>query len=279
MLALLTSFAAGYFLRSSSSAEHISSGVLGKLCLPGDVLSVVVVDSNLHAYRQIFRRQVTLDEYIHRSYIKEITGSDDARVLDAQRFATGANETNVSSAIVAAALRRALIGRRVNIKHPHDVSVREFQDQENIVLLGGPYSNPWGQLFESRLNFRLLTPPTAPGSSYIHNVQPAAGEPSDYMAHMDGNLNVNYVRIAILPNFQNSAHVVLIGATNAEGLEAAGAYLLSDQAATELEKLFHVLSVGSLPAIEFVLEVRGLNSVPNGQRIVTYWSVPANNGH
>jgi hypothetical protein len=85
---------------------------------------------------------------------------------------------------------------------------------------------------------------------------------------MDGNLNVNYVRIAILPNFERAGRVILIGATSAEALEAAGGYLLSDEAIRELLDKFHVGSVAELPPLEFLLEVRGLNSVPGSHRIV-----------
>ncbi len=278
LVALFAGMAFGYLLKTrGDTLPRVSSGVLGRLCQPGGTMSVIVVDSNLHAYRQIFHRQVTLDEYIQRTYAKEALDTQDTRVADAQRFATGGNETNVSSAIVSAALKQALVGRHVSIKHPHDVSIREFQDQEDIVLLGGPYINPWGQLFENHLNFRLSTSPSAPASSFIQNVQPAAGEPSDYVAHMDGTLNVNYVRIAILPNFRNSAHVILMGATSAEALEAAGVYLLSNESVTELLSIFHAQSFEALPALEFVLEVRGLDSVPDNQRIVSHRSISDSN--
>jgi hypothetical protein len=273
-LALFVGAGGGYLLKKSlTGLPRVSSGVFGQLCRVGDDLSVVVVDSNLQAYRQIFHRQVTLDEYIHRSYAKELLETNDPRVTDARQFAMGANETNVSSAIIAAALREALDGRRIAIKHPHDVSIRDFQDQKSVLLLGGPFINPWGQLFENRLNFRLLPLPSAPATSWIQNIKPQSGEASEYRPHTDGNLNVNYVRIAIVPNFENSGHVILMGATSAEALEESGAYLLSEEAVSELKTLFHAHSVTSLPALEFVMEVRGLNSVPNSHRIVGYRSL------
>ncbi|WP_353065313.1 hypothetical protein RBB77_05255 [Tunturibacter psychrotolerans] len=57
---------------------------------------------------------------------------------------------------------------------------------------------------------------------------------------MDGNLNFNHVRIAIMPNFERAGRVILIGATSAEALEAAGGYLLLDKAVRELLNKFHV---------------------------------------
>jgi hypothetical protein len=267
--AILVSFITGFAVRSTiRPVSKAGGGVLGLLCRPGDNVTVVVVDSNLQAYRQIFEKQVSLNDYIQRKYAKDAIDSVDPRVTNAQRFSTGTNETNVSSAIIAASVRQALEGRRVVIKHPHDVSMREFQEQEDVILLGGPWINPWGQLFEGHLNFRLLPLPKEPSSSQVHNYSPRPGEAVDYIPHMDGNLNVNYVRIAILPNFERAGRVILIGATSAEALEAAGGYLLSDEAIRELLDKFHVGSVAELPPLEFLLEVRGLNSVPGSHRIV-----------
>jgi len=136
LVALFAGMAFGYLLKTrGDTLPRVSSGVLGRLCQPGGTMSVIVVDSNLHAYRQIFHRQVTLDEYIQRTYAKEALDTQDTRVADAQRFATGGNETNVSSAIVSAALKQALVGRHVSIKHPHDVSIRNFRIRKTSFFL------------------------------------------------------------------------------------------------------------------------------------------------
>lgn len=267
--AILLAFCAGFAVRSAvTPALKSTSGLLGLLCPPSSNLSIVVVDSNLQAYRQIFEKQVSLNDYIHREYAKTPTDSLDVRLANAQRFSTGTNETNVSSAIIAAAFRNALTDRRIAIKHPHDVSIREFQEQEDVVLLGGPWINPWGQLFEARLNFRLVPLPGEPASSKVHNNIPQPGEAPEYVPHMDGNLNVNYARVAILPNFQKTGRVILIGATSPEALEAAGDYLLSGEAIREILSNFHAHSANALPPVEFLIEVRGLNAVPGSRQIV-----------
>jgi hypothetical protein len=200
-------------------------------------------------------------------------GTTDSRIVNAKRFSNGTNETNVSSASIAASMRKALEGRRLVIKHPHDVSVRDFQDQGNVVLLGGPWSNPWGQLFESRFNFRIVPQKDSPSDPKVHNLHPASQELAIYHPHMDGNLNVNYVRIAILPNLDASGHVVLLSATSAESLEAASSYLLSNDAERLLLKKLHASSIASLPPTEFLLEVRGLNSAPESHQILAIRTV------
>lgn len=271
--AILVSFFAGYTLRVFPLQSTQQAGMLGQLFRPGEDISLVPVDSNLQAYRQIFERQVSLDDYIRRAYAKEALDTSDPRVINAQRFSTGTNETNVSSVIIGADVKRAFIGRHLSIKHPHDVSVRDFQNQGNVILLGGPWINPWGQLFENRFNFRLLPRVGDPSSSEIHNQHPIGDEAMKYLPHMDGNLNVNYARIAIVPNLDNTGHVVLLGATSPESLEAAGTYLLSEQSIQQLLNKFHVNSVNALPPLEFLLEVRGLDDVPASYRILAIRTV------
>ena len=217
--------------------------------------------------------QVSLDDYIHRTYTKTPLGTTDPRILNAQQFSSGTNETNVSSVIIAASIKEALDGRRIVIKHPHDVSVRDFQDQGNVILLGGPWSDPWGQLFESRFNFRIVPQQNNPSTPEVHNLHPLAGELAVYHPHMDGNLNVNYVRIAILPNLDNSGHVILLSATSAESLEAAGTYLLSNESKRLLLARLHISSVDALSPTEFLLEVKGLNSAPESHRILAIRAV------
>jgi hypothetical protein len=141
---VLIAFLAGYALRTVMRPSNQQTGVMGELFAPGDNVTLVTVDANLQAYRQIFKRQVSLGDYIRRTYVTENVSSSDPRIADAHRFATGTNETSVSDVIIAAAVRQALEGRRLIIKHPHDVSVRDFQDQGNVILMGGPWSDPWG---------------------------------------------------------------------------------------------------------------------------------------
>jgi hypothetical protein len=86
---------------------------------------------------------------------------------------------------------------------------------------------------------------------------------------MDGNLNVNYARIAILPNLDNTGHVILLSATSPESLEAASEYLLSPTSSRELCEKFHIDSAKTLPPTEFLLEAKGLNAAPGSHRILS----------
>ena len=258
-----------YRLRAAQPAAQAAprEGLLEMLQADGNGLSVVLADSNLQAYREIFQKQVLLDDYLKRTYLSTPPESSDPRLLNAWVFVSGDTETNVSSSIVGADIARHLPGMQVFLKHPHEVSMRDLQHKD-IVFLGGPWINPWGQLFEQSLNFRLLPEAKSPSQSEIWNRSPAPGEPQWYVPHQEGGFLVNYARVAVLPNFSNDGHVVLVGATSPGALEAGGAFLSSESSLRELLQKFGKRSASQLPPFEVVMEVNGVQSVPSSVRSV-----------
>jgi len=267
----------GYMLYREIAAHPAAEaapreGLLQMLTTDGNSLSVVLADSNLQAYREIFQKQVLLDEYLKRTYLRTPPQSPDPRLLNAWIFVNGDTETNVSSSIVGADIAKHLPGMQVALKHPHEVSMRDLQHKD-FIFLGGPWINPWGQLFEQSLNFRLLPEAKEPAQSEIWNRAPAAGEPPWFVPHQEGNFLVNYARIAVLPNFSNDGHVVLVGATSPGALEAGGAFLSSESSLGELLQKLGKGSASQLPPFEVVLEVNGVQSVPSSVRIVAQRTV------
>jgi hypothetical protein len=253
-------------------AVHVPGPELGMLqMLPqtGIRTLVVVTDSNLQEYRMVFQKQVPLDSYLDRSYtrIEENGRRSDPSLNRAMQYASLTTETSVTSAIIATAILKAEPTGTAFIRHPHDVSMRDFQ-HENLILLGGPWINPWGQMFEEKLNFRLEPMSSSPAQSEIHNIKPLQGEQSVYIPHHEGELSVNYARIAVLPNMSGTGKVILVGATSAEALEAGGRFILEEASLRELTSIYGASSPSQLPSLELVLEVEGIQTVPDRVRII-----------
>jgi hypothetical protein len=81
-------------------------------------------------------------------------------------------------------------------------------------------------------------------------------------------MTINYVRVAFLPNLGGRGRVVLIGATSLESLEAGGDFLADAGTAQKLADMLHARSVAELPFFEIVLEVKGLDAVPQAVNIM-----------
>lgn len=248
-------------------------GLLGQLFADSNQqLSIIGSDSGLQAYRQVFQHIVPLQSYLDRSYLRQpapTEGTPDERIWN---FIGGRKDTTMSSARVAANLQKALAFRFVNLRHPRDCTIRDFEHQDAI-LLGGPWINPWAQLFEDRLNFRIVPPPSNASGSEIVNMKPRPNEAGVYRTHRDGAYSVSYVRLAMIADRKNGAKTMLVGASSEESLEAGGAFLVGNDAAGELLDFAHSKAISMLSPFEVVLEVRGLESAPRGVKIVAYRTV------
>jgi hypothetical protein len=256
------------YRQSSSGTESRPNGLLSLLLMNGKQITVIVTDSNLEAYRMIFRKTVSLDDYIDRSYLRPPSDYPRDPVLSgAWKYVDLTTETSLTSSIIASEIQIVAGPEVISIKHPHDLSMRDFQ-HGNYILLGGPWINPWGQLFESRLNFRFIPPPDNPSGSSIHNMKPLSPEPAIFAEHQEGALTINYARVALVRNLSNDGYVILIGATSPEAIEAGGRFIINQGQLAKLVRFFKVSSPAELPSLEVVLQVRGLQSVPEDVHVV-----------
>lgn len=230
-------------------------------------LSIVPADANLQLYRIIFQKTVPLREYLDRSYIRPEATASNPLSQGAWAFIKSTSETTIASSLVALRLQQSILPSKLRIRHPHEFTMRDIQ-QENVVLLGGPWINPWGQLFEDRLNFRLMPLKADASQSEVRNAHPQNGEPEVFRVHSDGALSVGYARLAFLPNLSDTGKVILVGATDAGSIEAGGEFLAGRTGLLELLDRFHVEDAKALPFFELVLEVRSVNLTPREVRVV-----------
>lgn len=233
---------------------------------------VVVTDSNLQAYRMTLGQTVPLSSYIDRSYLAAIHDKSHSLPSGLLSYLGGRSETGVTSAMLAGRMQEALYPVTVNIRHPQDMSTRDFQ-RDSIILLGGPWVNPWGQLFESRLNFRLI-PWNSNTASEIRNDRPLAGEPDRFSPRVENGFDISYARIAVLPNLAATGFVILLGSNRPDSLEAAGDFLTKPDGLDEMLRTFGVSKVTQLPSFEVVLEVKGVSLTPQSVRVVAHRAVP-----
>lgn len=243
-------------------------GLLSLLLANGKPTTVVVTDSNLQAYRMIFQRTVPLDAYLDRSYIRPASDfPSDAVVRGAWNYVGTSAQTSLTSMIIASEIQSASLPKVISIKYPRNLSMRDIE-HGNYIFLGGPWIDPWEQLFEGRLNFRVLPPPGFPWGSSIHNMNPAPPEPAIFVQHQEGSSTVGYVRFALLRNLIGDGYTVLLSGTSDEAVEAGARFLISEPKMDILLRIFKVASPEQLPSLEVVIETTGLQDVPENFRVV-----------
>lgn len=245
-----------------------NDGILSLLLANGKPTTVVVTDSNLEAYRMIFRKTVSLDAYLDRSYLQQAADTQKSLpVQGAWTYVGASGQTSMTSMIIASQIQAAAFPERVSMKYPHDLSMREIE-HGNYIFLGGPWIDPWEQLFEGRLNFRIVPPPNAPWASSIHNMNPTGSEPVVFAQHEEGSSNVSYVRFVLLRNVINDGDTVLLSGTTDAAVEAGSRFLTSETDMEALLKTFGAASPKQLPSLEVIIETTGLQNVPENSRII-----------
>ncbi len=134
---------------------------------------------------------------------------------------------------------------RIVIRHAKNLSGRDFKSG-NLILFASPPNNPWSQLYEDKLNFRLLR---SGKNAEFTNTRPKAGEQPHYAAeHLaSANSGIGFARIAYLPGAAENTFVLLLTGLNMVTAEAAAEYATNPKFLPELLKQLGAESVNQVP--------------------------------
>jgi hypothetical protein len=251
-----------------SLLEHSSQN------LPVRKLLVVVPDAGVQTYQHLSNHTVSLEDYFQGNFDE----AGDAAPLPplvrenrAALFHSGLTQSFFLNLLPQ--LARALPGLEVAVHHPSTLTAADLQ-QDNSLLISGPFGNPWVQLFDRKLNFQIQYNPSN-RTTVIANLHPAAGEAAVYANHAEASrTQVCYARVTYLFNRSRRSRVLLAGGPHHVSTEAAGQFLLQPGSLQSICKLFRVDQPTDLPPFEFVLEARALGGAAWDTRIVAHRTVP-----
>ncbi len=231
---------------------------------------MVVADSSLGLYEDLQGQQISLQDYLSRTYLTD----PGAAKLPAGQVGTLrllARRTTVSRGAFMMTQRLAAIeplGNRI-----HTYFARNFNpgliDRDNVILFGGRLSNPWMELFENRMNFIVKHDFSAemnagvPHSSVV-NRAPAAGEQAAYVP----TSSTGYCTIAYLPNPERNRNVLIITGTSSEAAEGCGQFLLAEAPLAALKQKLHVTD--KFPYFEALLKTSHVAETPLTASVVAY---------
>jgi hypothetical protein len=157
----------------------------------------------------------------------------------------------------------------VDLFHSRQLRVQSFRKGEDFLIVGGLRATPWGGLFESELNFRMVFPDES-GVGEFQNRNPKEGEQRRYVADAaGGNTGHAYARIAIVPGLAGRGRVVLVAGTTGPATDAAGELLLSPTALAEVQKRLGRVLDGRQPAkLEILLGTSTVSGATKDFRVV-----------
>ena len=143
-----------------------------------------------------------------------------ANDLASQRYTS---MTDLETAVALSHLPE-VVPSRLTIRFARDLRMEDLKD-DDVILLGSAYSNPWAELFEKNLAFELVEDAGA-HSWKVVNRHPAPGEATIYQGERDGASHSTYARIAWVPNLDRTGHVLMLQGLDMAGTQAAAQSLL-----------------------------------------------------
>lgn len=227
---------------------------------------IVLADASFGMLQDINKKSFTFDEYLNRSFLSQIQGEKlPPELHDAfERIALW----NLGSQDDFKLARRILaldpLGDRLHMYNAR-AYLPDLTQRDNVILIGSRISNPWDDLFESRMNFVVRLDGNR--SISVLNRAPSAGEQQVYQQSQAAQ----YCVVAYLPNPSHNGVILIVEGSNAEATEAAGNFLLSE---VQLSNFKKTLKVNQLPYFEVLLKVSSVPGTPLAASIEAYRSYP-----
>jgi hypothetical protein len=137
---------------------------------------------------------------------------------------------------------------------------------ENVILLGSNFSNPWTEAFERSLTFHFVNQPQQ-DRSWIVNTHPIAGEAATYENTTRSMTHETYGVIAFLPNLAKSGHVLILEGLDGPGTQAAVDLVFQgDQLSRVIRKATR--PDGTVGSFEVLLAATSLDTRATGVQII-----------
>lgn len=220
-------------------------------------VDIVTADTSLALVEDILKRPVSLDDYLDYKYKNNIdlpglspeTRSTVNMILNRELGSVG--DFRVAERVMK------LDGHSSNLKL---ASARAYAPESikanNVILIGGPESNPWVELYKDRMDFYVDYDP-ALHQSHIVNRAPARGEQSDYKLFAEPNRG--YSIVAFLPNLSDNRTALIIAGTDSQATLAAGEWITSREG---LAAIRQKVPAGRFPFFEVLLTSSKLVGTP-----------------
>jgi len=227
---------------------------------------VVLADASFGMIQDINKRSFTFDEYLNRSYISQLQAEKlSPEMHDAfDRIAIWNLGDQDDFKLAKRILALDPLGGRIHLYNAR-AYLPDLTQRDNVILVGAQISNPWDDLFESRMNFVVRFDNDR--SIEVLNRAPSAGEQPIYKQSGPAE----YCVVAYMPNPSHNGVILIVEGSSAEATEAAGNFLLSE---VQLSNFKRILRTNEFPFFEVLLKVSSVPGTPLAANIEAYRAYP-----
>jgi len=231
-------------------------------------IQVILCDPDLAVTQEMLNFRISLSDYANRKFVPD-PQSQDPVAQRALRLLRGADVASVDVGIVLniARLARARLPQ-VRTRTARSLQLRDFQTDDDFVLLGSPRSNPWGGLYQDQADFDFVYDDNE-RQEIVRNKRVQKGELPRYVPTAKGwDTGRAYAIVAFMKNPGQAGHVLQLAGTNAEGTEAAGRFATDMELLSIALRKYGIDPNGPTRPFEVLLEVRTMAGSPSALAVI-----------
>ncbi len=217
---------------------------------------VVPADSGFNLIEDLSRSQIPLGGYLKGDYLAlPLPAMDEHSQADLR---TQEFTSFVDLQVVSAIARLPEVDpQRLFIRFPRDLRMDDLKSG-NTILIGSLGSNPWAELAQRNLNFRIAYS-NKMQQAWVEDTNPKPGEAKHYTSIWTEPAHPTYAVIAYQPNLAGTGHILLIEGLDVAGTQAAADVLLHGDTLLPVLRAARQ-SNGDLRPFEVLLESTSIQS-------------------
>lgn len=244
------------------SPGYLAHQFWGQMFDPQRSTFVVPADSGLAMLQDLTGQEVHLHEYVTDSLQQSFKDLDvsqhrQAGAFGADRFSNLSSTADLSIVLALAGLPEFVKGHAI-VHYARDIRMDDLK-HSNMIFLGGPHANPWLELFDPIVDFRIVFPPNLPGrhldEKSIVNLHPRPGERAVYANVWNAQSHETYAIMSFLPSIDHAGYALLLEGQNMGGTEAAADFVLDPVAMAPILRKA-LLPDGSIGEFQILLQTR-----------------------
>jgi hypothetical protein len=254
-------------LASSASSPSVVRALWSQLFSENLTTTVIVPDHTFAMVQEASDRHIDLATYLRRASKPEHENLRQLeKILPSFSIRRYTTFDGVSTAVRVSQLAEQFRGR-VAVRYARDMTLRELSPG-HVVLVGRPLSNPWNEMFESKLNFRFYSD-LKRDVIICQNRSPQDGEQAEYLPVNEGAKRTVYASVAFLPNLNNGGNSLIIAGNSSGSQDIAAEFVTNEKL---LNAFADKLRQGDarLPYFEILIRTITLDGVAQEPEVMAY---------
>jgi hypothetical protein len=248
------------------NAEPVRAAFWSEFYGSSDDVDIVTADTSFALEQDLLGRSISLSDYLDYSY-KSL--ADDSKLSDGTRAALklvlDRNNGSIGD-FQAAELFMDLDAHSPAVKLAGARSYTpESIETHNVILIGGRESNPWVELYKSRMNFFVEYEPLG-HRTYIVNRNPLPGEKSVYET-ISQDRSRGYSVVTFMPNLSEHHYVLIVSGSDSQATRAAAEFVTSSEGLAQIRQK---MPQGRFPFFEVILGSSRLVGTTLNTEILAY---------